>query len=442
MKRLTPAGERSEEGRIIRVFDRLVDAATEWQMRTTREVLESMERKLRSNDTWEPIVGDIVFQIRPGFGGMPATLWGKVIKKGSKLRVVPTAVGALLGIGGIQHGKTYPLDDHWTVKDDPQFVARRNAREAERVEHERRRAEAEAEAKQRGAEMIKGKEPLHTWADAKSGDVLATISFTGEKILYRFSGTEKTMGGSVLGIGNEISPNKSRVKVTLGNADLYVKESILTTVRDTLRRLDEAFPAAGRGMEWGEREPVTPEALPDFVARVQRDEGMFVIATYTRMTWFNRKLWDKWAAVGKPMIKASKDGKGFFTMEGQRYVYTQPSSVKWVSRKRVEEGHMRTVRELAEENLVVNQSVVGKQCDDAMVALEQAQKAYGDIMDSLVRGIEGMDIGRGENKMLLRSMHMDMAGIGSAHDRIAALKKALLKRSIAMVPISIGSRNL
>jgi hypothetical protein len=103
---------------------------------------------------------------------------------------------------------------------------------------------------------------------------------------------------------------------------------------------------------------------------------------------------------------------------------------------------IRRPKPLGEENLVVKPETVERQCDDATEALEKAQKAYGEIMDSLVRGIEGMDFGYGENKALLRSMNMDMAGIGSAHDRVAALKKAMAKKSIAMVPKNINPKNM
>ena len=110
-----------------------------------------------------------------------------------------------------------------------------------------------------------------------------------------------------------------------------------------LRSIYEAkFSSAGKGMEWGDKEPVTPETLPSFVEKLKRDEGMFIVGTYTRMGWYDRKAWDAWEKVGKPMIKVAKDGRGFFTIEGQKYVYTQPSSVFWVPKQRVEESAMET----------------------------------------------------------------------------------------------------
>ncbi len=113
------------------------------------------------------------------------------------------------------------------------------------------------------------------------------------------------------------------------------------------------FPSAGKGMEWGEYEQVTPENLAGYVERLKRDEGMFVIATYTRETWFDAKAWAKWEAVGKPMIRVAKDGKGLYSLEGKKYVYSPSTSptVKWVPKQKVqEEGTApRSVRALLNE---------------------------------------------------------------------------------------------
>jgi hypothetical protein len=110
---------------------------------------------------------------------------------------------------------------------------------------------------------------------------------------------------------------------------------------DERQPIDEAkFPAAGKGMEWGEKEPVAPETLPSFVEKLKRDEGMFVLATYTRMTWFDRKAWEAWERTGKLMIKVAKDGRNFWTLEGRgvKYVFTQPTSIFWLPRQPVEES--------------------------------------------------------------------------------------------------------
>jgi hypothetical protein len=115
----------------------------------------------------------------------------------------------------------------------------------------------------------------------------------------------------------------------------------MESMRDVFVRIEESelseakFPSAGKGMEWGEYEQVTPENLAGYVERLKRDEGMFVIATYTRMTWFDAKMWAKWEAVGKPMIRAAKDGKGLYSLEGKKYVFSPSTSpsVKWVPKQ-------------------------------------------------------------------------------------------------------------
>lgn len=95
---------------------------------------------------------------------------------------------------------------------------------------------------------------------------------------------------------------------------------------------------------------------------------------------------------------------------------------------------MRTVRELIEGSMEVSRDAVEKKCDEVTDSLERATRAYSDIADSLVRGIAGVDAGRGEKTDLLRSMRMELAALFKAHDRVAAIKKAMKTGSIAMVP--------
>lgn len=151
-------------------------------------------------------------------------------------------------------------------------------------------------------------------------------------------------------------------------------------------------------MEWGEKEPVTPETLPLLVDRLKRDEGMFVLATYTRMTWFDRKAWEAWERTGKPMIRVAKDGKNFWTLEGKRYVYTQPTSIFWLPRQRVEES-MGTMTEI----FAGAQAQLFEEADaDALALIMEADEAwieerfeladadrldfYADLLEAAARG--------------------------------------------------------
>jgi hypothetical protein len=158
------------------------------------------------------------------------------------------------------------------------------------------------------------------------------------------------------------------------------------------------FPNAGRGMEWGEKEPVTPETLPLFVERLRRDEGVFVLATYTQTRWYDRKAWDAWERAGKPMIRVAKDGHNFLSLEGQRYVHTQPSSIFWLPRQRMEES-MGTMNEIfaaaqaplfeAEDEAALDAIV---EADEAWIA-EHFEAAdadrldfYADLLEAAARG--------------------------------------------------------
>lgn len=203
------------------------------------------------------------------------------------------------------------------------------------------------------------------------------------------------------------------------------EEEYMIRVRDVL--CEASFPSAGKGMEWGESEQVTPENLAGYVERLKRGEGMFVIATYTRTTWFDAKAWAKWEAIGKPMIKVAKDGKGLFTIEGRKYVYSPPTSpaVRWIPKQKMEEGRMRTVRELAEANMAVAVADALGKCEAALAALDAAQRAFGDVMDVVVRGVQGVPLAPIESKMLVRNMHADMRGVAGAYDRVARLRKGL-----------------
>jgi hypothetical protein len=86
---------------------------------------------------------------------------------------------------------------------------------------------------------------------------------------------------------------------------------------------------------------------------------------------------------------------------------------------------MRTVRELAEARLDVAPADALAKCEAALVALDAAQRAFGDIMDVVVRGVQGVPLAPIESKFLVRQMHADMRGVASAYDRVAKLRKGL-----------------
>jgi N12 class adenine-specific DNA methylase/2'-5' RNA ligase len=101
-------------------------------------------RKLRIDGRLEPIVGDKVFQVVPGFAGTGAHIYGEVYQGSNGLRVRGTGSASLLGGGGAPAGKTYPLDLEWTVVKDPALARMRKAREdrEEALKREREAAEA------------------------------------------------------------------------------------------------------------------------------------------------------------------------------------------------------------------------------------------------------------------------------------------------------------
>lgn len=86
-------------------------------------------------------VGEKVYQVVRGFGGTPAHILGEVYEaKNGQLRVKLTGSHAL--IGSAQTGKTYALDENWTVVGDP-IVEKRRQERAEKDKADKEAAEKE-----------------------------------------------------------------------------------------------------------------------------------------------------------------------------------------------------------------------------------------------------------------------------------------------------------
>jgi hypothetical protein len=130
-----------------------------------------------------PIDGDKVHQIVPGAFGSAAVIHGVVFRSRSKLRVRIGGTSSIMGIGSAPVGRTYALDPHWTVDDDPEIgrrehraIERKAAEERERMERERVAAEAvEAEATRQHLRRVMklgdvrvGKPVMHIWSEGGS----------------------------------------------------------------------------------------------------------------------------------------------------------------------------------------------------------------------------------------------------------------------------------
>ena len=93
---------------------------------------ELIERAKYGDGRLIPQLGDKVFQAVPGPFGMPATIYGEVVKGAGGTRVKTTGSSSL--IGAAKTGKTYPVDGTWTVVGDPELQRRKDAREAKEAE--------------------------------------------------------------------------------------------------------------------------------------------------------------------------------------------------------------------------------------------------------------------------------------------------------------------
>lgn len=125
----------------------------------------------------KPQVGDRVYQEVPGAFGTPAVIEGEIYEtRDGKLRVRVTDTKTL-GIAGQASAKTYALDSHWTVIDDPEIARRekvREAKKAKQVEQEkadRARAREQHEASKAKALTAQGHLPL-TPENTKPGAVI------------------------------------------------------------------------------------------------------------------------------------------------------------------------------------------------------------------------------------------------------------------------------
>jgi hypothetical protein len=118
----------------------------------------------------------------------------------------------------------------------------------------------------------------------------------------------------------------------------------LKNLRD---RIEEAFPSAGKGFEWGDAEDVTPESFAAFEKRVKDDAGIFVVSTMMRQTPIRGKDLAVWEKHGKPFIKVSKDGRGFVMQERGSYVRVAPYLLKFLPKQKIEESapHARAMGE-------------------------------------------------------------------------------------------------
>jgi len=108
--------------------------------------------------------------------------------------------------------------------------------------------------------------------------------------------------------------------------------NLFETMQDVFDLVEgrSGFPSAGRGMEWGEEEQVTPRNFDEYYKRVIDGIGIFTINTMTRVTVITGKDLASSEAQGKPVIKVSKDEKGFESIERGRYVYVYPYMVKFL----------------------------------------------------------------------------------------------------------------
>ena len=85
---------------------------------------ELIERAKYGDGRLIPQLGDKVFQAVPGPFGMPATIYGEVVKGAGGTRVKTTGSSSL--IGAAKTGKTYPVDGTWTVVGDPELQRRKD----------------------------------------------------------------------------------------------------------------------------------------------------------------------------------------------------------------------------------------------------------------------------------------------------------------------------
>ena len=149
----------------------------------TTETVPSVPASGGEQDKWPDgrlrgKVGDKVYQQVAGFGGTPAYVRGEVYMGRGGPRVKVTGSSSMFGAGaGV--GKTYPLDERWTVHDDPE-IARRKATKESEAKASKDKVEAEYAADRAKLEAYHQEHGKLAVDDVKIGDVLEDI-VTGQK---------------------------------------------------------------------------------------------------------------------------------------------------------------------------------------------------------------------------------------------------------------------
>lgn len=113
-------------------------------------------------------------------------------------------------------------------------------------------------------------------------------------------------------------------------------EARVETMRQLFEVIEESFPSAGRGMQWGEGVSVALEDFEAYLKRVVDGEGIFVVSTMTRVTPIRAKDIKAWEAHGKPVIKLSSDGKNFAMQERGSYVKVAPHLLQFLPLEKAE----------------------------------------------------------------------------------------------------------
>lgn len=122
-------------------------------------------RPLRPDGRLEPLAGDKVYQMVPGFGGTPAYIYGEVYRgRNGAMRVRITGSAAFVG-GGTGEGKSYRLDGSWTVSNDPEV----KRREQEKVDAETSRQQ-------------QFKDDQRTHEDRIARDIAAALEAGGSRV--------------------------------------------------------------------------------------------------------------------------------------------------------------------------------------------------------------------------------------------------------------------